>query len=69
MGNDDQVRRLYRFRHEHPEWQIISPGDIRSVVRSETGWTARGPEDVLHATELRVLLDDLEELVNGRKDR
>ena len=59
--NGDQVTRLGRFKAEHPEWQVISPADIRSVLRGEVLWRAEGPDGhVAFATELRDLLDELE---------
>ena len=61
VDNGDQVRRLSRFKIEHPEWQVISPKDIRSVLRGETEWRAEGPGGhIARAMELSDLLDELE---------
>lgn len=57
---DDQVKRRARFEHQHPEWQIISPSDIRSILRGETEWRALGPGGLIRARELEELLDRLE---------
>ena len=61
MDVRDQVRRLEYFKAEHPEWSILSPADVRSVLRGETEWRALGPDgQLIRAMELRELLDVLE---------
>ena len=62
MGdNGDQVMRLRHFKAEHPEWSILSPADIRSVLRGEVEWRALGPGgQLVRAIELSDLLDEIE---------
>ncbi len=62
MGdNGDQVMRLNHFKREHPEWSVLSPADIRSVLRGELEWRALGPDgQLVRAIELRDLLDEIE---------
>ena len=44
-----------------PEWSILSPADIRSVLRGELEWRALGPDgQLIRAIELRDLLDEIE---------
>ena len=57
---EDQVKRKERFLAAHPEWRILSPKDVRSVLRGETAWRALGPGGLIRATELSYLLDELE---------
>ena len=60
MDTSAQVRRLERFEAEHPEWQILSPDDVRSVLRGESEWRALGPGGLVRAAELGDLLDEIE---------
>ena len=61
MDTEDQVTRLRDFKAEHPEWSILSPADIRSVLRKETEWRALGPGGrLIRSMELRDLLDEIE---------
>ena len=61
MDTTDQVIRLSHFKDEHPEWSILSPADIRSVLRGELEWRALGPDgQLIRAIELRDLLDEIE---------
>ena len=61
MDTSDQVIRLAHFKREHPEWSILSPADVRSVLRGETEWRALGPGgDLIRAIELSDLLDQIE---------
>ena len=60
-SNGDQVTRLRHFKDEHPEWSILSPADVRSVLRGETEWRALGPGGrLIREIELRDLLDEME---------
>ena len=60
-GPDDQVARLRRLQARHPKWQIISPRDIRSVLRGEVEWRALSPGgELIRARELRDLLNEIE---------
>ena len=62
---EDQVRRRAGFEAAHPEWRIISPQNIRSILRQETEWRAEGPAGLIRDRELGGLLDQLDKLTGG----
>ena len=66
MDTEDQVKRLRRFTTEHSEWQVLSPQDVISTLRGETEWRASSTDgQFVHSADLRDLLDQMEERVNG----
>lgn len=58
---EDQVIRKERMLAAHPEWGIVSPFSLRSILRGESSWRALGPAgQFFRERELCDLLDRIE---------